>query len=63
MESPGKIRPHRRDTHAAGNEYQRVQSLPAAAYTQGVISGEERGYVRLLLPFFDQYILAHYDLF
>ena len=29
---------------------------------KGIISGEERGYVRLLLPFFDQYVLAHYDL-
>ena len=29
---------------------------------KGVISSEERGYVRLLLPFFDQYILAHCDL-
>lgn len=28
---------------------------------KGIISGEERGYVRLLLPFFDQYILAHCD--
>lgn len=28
---------------------------------QGVISGEERGYVRILLPFFDQYVMAHYD--
>lgn len=30
---------------------------------RGIISGEERGYVRLLLPFFDQYALAHYDLY
>lgn len=30
---------------------------------KGVISGEERGYVHMLLPFFDQYALAHYDLF
>lgn len=29
---------------------------------KGIISGEERGYVQLLLPFFDQYALAHYDL-
>lgn len=29
---------------------------------KGIISGEERGYVRLLLPFFDQYILANYDI-
>lgn len=29
---------------------------------KGIISGEEHGHVRLLLPFFDQYILAHYDL-
>ena len=29
---------------------------------KGIISGEERGYVRILLPFFDQYILANYDL-
>lgn len=29
---------------------------------KGIISGEEHGYVRLLLPFFDQYIMAHYDL-
>lgn len=28
---------------------------------RGIISGDERGYVRLLLPFFDQYVLAHYD--
>lgn len=28
---------------------------------KGIISGEERGYVRMLLPFFDQYVLAHYD--
>ena len=27
-----------------------------------IISGEERDYVRLLLPFFDQYVLAYYDL-
>ncbi len=30
---------------------------------RGIISGEERGYVRMLLPFFDQYVLAHYDAF
>lgn len=29
---------------------------------KGVISGEERGYVRLLLPLFDQHALARYDL-
>lgn len=29
---------------------------------KGIISGDERGYVRLLLPFFDQYILANHDL-
>lgn len=29
---------------------------------KGIISGEERGYVRILLPFFDQYALAHYDI-
>ena len=29
---------------------------------KGIISGEERGYVRLLLPFFDQHVLANYDL-
>lgn len=29
---------------------------------KGIISGEERGYVQLLLPFFDQYTLANYDL-
>ncbi|WP_304427316.1 hypothetical protein [uncultured Adlercreutzia sp.] len=29
---------------------------------KGVISGDERGYVRILLPFFDQYVLANYDL-
>lgn len=28
---------------------------------QGIISGEDRGYVRVLLPFFDKYVLAHYD--
>lgn len=27
-----------------------------------IISGEERDYVRLLLPFFDQYVMAHCDL-
>ncbi len=26
-----------------------------------IISGEERDYVRLLLPFFDQYVMAHCD--
>lgn len=28
---------------------------------RGIISGDERGYVRILLPFFDQYALANYD--
>lgn len=28
---------------------------------RGIISGDERGYVRILLPFFDQYVLANYD--
>ncbi len=28
---------------------------------KGIISGDERGYVRILLPFFDQYVLANYD--
>ncbi|MCI9628939.1 MAG: ATP-binding protein [Eggerthellaceae bacterium] len=28
---------------------------------KGIISGDERGYVRILLPFFDQYALANYD--
>lgn len=30
---------------------------------KGVISGEEHGHVRLLLPFFDQYIFTHYESF
>lgn len=30
---------------------------------KGIISGEERGYVQLLLPFFDQYVLTHHGLF
>ncbi len=30
---------------------------------KGIISGDERGYVRLLLPFFDQYILANHECF
>ena len=29
---------------------------------KGIISGEERGYVRILLPFLDQYALTHYEL-
>ena len=28
---------------------------------RGIISGEERGYVRMLLPFFDRYVLANYE--
>ena len=30
---------------------------------KGIISGEEHGHVRLLLPFFDQYIFTHYEPF
>lgn len=30
---------------------------------KGIISGEEYGHVRLLLPFFDEYILMHYEPF
>lgn len=30
---------------------------------KGIISGEERGYVQLLLPFFDRYVLAHHDMY
>lgn len=29
---------------------------------KGIISGEERGYVRFLLPFFDQFVLANYEI-
>lgn len=28
---------------------------------KGIVSGEERGYVKILLPFFDWYVLSHYD--
>lgn len=28
---------------------------------RGIISGTERGYVRMLLPFFDQYVLVNYN--
>lgn len=29
---------------------------------KGIVSGKERGYVRMLLPFFDQHVLANYDI-
>lgn len=29
---------------------------------KGLVSGDERGYLRILLPFFDRYVLEHYDL-
>lgn len=54
----GKIREIRNLLGMSTNEFNPYRQR---LIRRGIISGDERGYVKLLLPFFDTYVLVNYD--
>lgn len=54
----GKVRDIRAMLSMSSNEFNPYRQR---LIRKGIIAGDERGYVRILLPFFDKFIFANYD--